>query len=227
MDIIPALIPNNLAELTVGAERISEYAPKLHLDVNDGVFDPAVSWPCGAGQWEELEHMTTLPGCEALEVMVHLMVSDPERIGVLFARAGAYSLSVHLESFHESEDARAVFQVWKEAGIKKIGLVLLMDTPLTKLLPLKDDIDFVQLMSIAHVGFQKQPFEERILPRIKEVHQLVPQLPIAVDGGVSKHNIQALAQEGATIGIVGSAIVGAPNPQHEYEEFLRVVKSRV
>ena len=223
MDIIPALIPNNLAELVVGAERVSEYSPKLHLDVNDGVFDPAVSWPCGEGQWEELENAVTIPGCETLEVNVHLMVSDPERIGVLFARAGAYALSAHSESFSDVDEARRVFAEWKQAGVKKVGLVLLMDTPLSKVMPLKDDIDFVQVMSIARVGFQKQPFDTHVLNRIRELRSLVPHLPVAVDGGVSKETIQSVVHAGAQMLIVGSAIVGTQNPQQEYEELSKAV----
>lgn len=223
MELLPAFIPNNKAALESNAQLVCGFSSLVHLDVTDGVFDPAVSWPCGEGQWEELEKAERIPGCEDLEVMVHLMVSDPERIGVLFARAGATRISAHLESFQDADEFRRVVGQWKQVGVQKVGVVLLLDTPLTRFDPVADSVDFVQLMSIAHVGFQKQSFEEGVFDRIRTLHAKYPLLPIAIDGGVSKENIRALQDAGATIFIVGSAIMSAPNPQDAYHEIQRAV----
>lgn len=216
MEIIPALIPNNIQELVEGANRIRAFSSRLHLDITDGVFSPAVSWPCGEGQWEELERAEVLPGCDGLSVMVHLMVSDPERIGVLCARAGATSLSAHLETFHDADEFRTITKQWKQAGAQQVGVALLLDTPLSKLTAIAEDIQFVQIMSIARVGFQKQPFDSVALERIREVRTQFPTLPIVVDGGVSTENARALREAGATILIVGSALMSASNPQDAY-----------
>jgi ribulose-phosphate 3-epimerase len=92
-----------------------------------------------------------------------------------------------------------------------------MDTPLSKLYSLIDDIQFVQVMSIARVGFQRQHFEESVLSRIAELRARAPHLDIAVDGGVSIQNIHALKVSGATQFIVGSALMNAQDPKKEYE----------
>ena len=222
-EIIPAAIPHDHAELEKYANTIRGFADRFHLDVNDGVFDPAVSWPCGEGQFAELEQAAgdhRLPFSDVLRYEVHLMVSDPQRLGEFFARAGAVCVIAHVEAFPDENEARRTFQAWRASGAHEIGIALLLDTPLSKIDALASDVDIVHTMSIARVGFQKQAFEEKVIERIRRIHAQYSKLIIADDGGVSEGNVTALVEAGVTRLVVGSAIIEAPDPEAAYRGLL-------
>lgn len=112
------------------------------------------------------------------------------------------------------EDPLAIFEMWKERGVKRIivhkydesmkgveiGLGLEMDTPI----PEEIKTDFVQLMSIAEIGEQGHPLDERIFDRIREVKDKFPGLAISVDGGINVDNYQKLVEAGADRLVIGS-----------------------
>jgi ribulose-phosphate 3-epimerase len=225
-EIAPAWIPADLHELQKQTAAIGFFANRFHLDVNDGVFVPAISWPCGEGQWEELERMAetrALPHLDTIRYDVHLMAADPGRMGSLFARAGASCIIGHIEAFADEEEVRATLAEWRASGAVEVGLTLLLDTPLSKLDAVADAIDVVQVMSIAKVGFQKQAFQERAIERVREIHARWPSVAIVVDGGVSNANVQALVNAGATRLVMGSAIMTASSPSDAYHAASNIV----
>ena len=61
-------------------------------------------------------------------------------------------------------------------------------------------------MGIARIGFQGEPFDERVIEKIKEIKKHYPEMIVSVDGGVSLENAQALIEAGATRLVSGSAI---------------------
>ena len=68
--------------------------------------------------------------------------------------------------------------------------------------------DFVQVMGIAEIGYQGEPFAEAALGRIRELRQAFPDLVMSVDGGVSSDTIVRLVEAGAQRFVSGSAIFG-------------------
>ena len=92
VEVVPAnTTPQDLAELARRTRLFGEFSSTVHLDVADGAFVPALSWPYQGGQWAELESMAStsvLPQSDTVRYEVHLMVEDPLRVGELFARAG-------------------------------------------------------------------------------------------------------------------------------------------
>jgi ribulose-phosphate 3-epimerase len=109
-----------------------------------------------------------------------------------------------------------MFAEWKAAGAKEVGVSLLLDTPLSTIEEYADMLDVVQLMSIAKVGAQGQPFDESIFSRIEELHAMYPDMMVAVDGGVAESNVEALTRAGANRLCVGSAISKAESPAAAY-----------
>lgn len=111
-------------------------------------------------------------------------------------------------------DSVGTFERWKERGAKRIivheydesmtgvevGLGLEMHIPVPK----EIRADFVHLMSIAEIGEQGHPLDERIFDRIREVKKRFPNLPISVDGGINVNNFQRLVDAGADRLVVGS-----------------------
>lgn len=212
----PHIIPTNtcppdFAELVRRAEAFAEYALEIQLDIADGIFAPATSWPYAPGQWSELEG-AALPRADVILHEAHLMVEKPYDIGVALAKAGCRRIVPHIETFADAETARHAFAAWRAAGAAEVGLSLLIDTPLESIDPLAADCDVVQIMSIAKIGAQGQPFDERALSRVEELHARYPDLMVAVDGGITESNIEELVRAGANRLCVGSAISKSENP---------------
>ena len=231
-EIIPTnTCPPNMIELTRRSEAFSTFATKIHLDICDDIFAPVLSWPYHDTQWVELQKMATdrqlLPYADAIFYETHLMVQDPLRIGELLARVGVRRILAHTEVFGDTQSIRSAFTIWKSAGASEVGLALLIDTPLSVLDPVIEDIDVVLLMSIPTLGKQGAPFDERIFARIEELHALHPELLIAVDGGVSDTNIADLVRAGARRFGVGSAMSRAPDPSVTYQQLLKKAQCAV
>ena len=230
---VPEVIPTNtcpqtLEELTLRSRAFSAYAPVVHLDVSDNKFAPTQSWPFFEGQWAELDSMgvgpTKLPLVGSpLQYEVHLMIENPLSAGVAFARAGVSRVIAHVEAFKNADSARDAFKMWRVSGAREIGLAILMDTPLDALRSYTDLCDEFLVMTIATVGKQGIPFDERGVARVKELHARHPQITIAVDGGVSEKNIGALAKAGATRFCAGSAIEKQAQPAEAYARLLQQV----
>ena len=232
MEILPTnTCPPDLAELRRRTGSFAGIAPSIQLDVCDGVFAPALSWPYGSGQWEELGQLAGsaegLPLSDTLTYEAHLMVQKPVEIGELLARAGCARILAHVEVFTEASVAEAAFRTWKKAGASETGLAVLMQTPLSALAPFAPLCDVVQFMSIGTVGYQGAQFEPGVLDRIGELHEKYPGVVIEVDGGVSRANIADLARAGATRFGVGSAISKAESPKAAYGELKALAESAV
>jgi pentose-5-phosphate-3-epimerase len=82
-------------------------------------------------------------------------------------------------------------------------------------------------MSIATLGKQGAPFDERIFERIEILHARFPAAVISIDGGVSVTNIERLAKAGARRFGVGSAITKAPDPKVAYTQLLALAQAGV
>lgn len=125
---------------------------------------------------------------------VHLMVKDPAAIVDRWIARGAKRLSMHSVGEKLAEHREKA----------EIGLAVVLGKPLEEAYPFLDFVDYVHLMSIAEIGEQNHPLDERIFDRIKEVREKFPNLPISVDGGITKENYQKLLDCGATRLVVGS-----------------------
>ena len=123
----------------------------------------------------------------------HLMVKEPGQIIDKWVKRGAKRIILH------SLGSRASKLIGTE-----IGLGVELDVPIEKIFPLISQIDFIHLMSIAQIGAQGRPLDERIFDRIKMAKEKFPRLPISVDGGINTTNYQALKNSGADRLVVGS-----------------------
>ncbi len=221
----PHILPTNtcppdLSELEKRSAFALPFAPEIQLDAADGVFAPVTSWPYLDGQWKELEVMAErgekLPHADKIKYEAHLMVQDPAALGTLFAKVGVLRILPHVETLKGRADAEKMFAEWKAAGAQEVGISLLLDTPLAVVNEYADLCDVVQLMSIAKVGAQGQPFDESIYSRIEELHATYPDMMVSVDGGVAENNVESLTRAGANRLCVGSAISKAEDPAAAY-----------
>lgn len=229
VDIIPTCTsPQSLSEIERRVGVFKAFAEWVQIDIVDGAFVSALSWPYASGQWAELEACASgrlLPHAGDVRYEAHLMVRDPYPLGELLVRAGCERIIAHAEVFSGPEEMRRACADWKKAGVREVGLALCLPTPLEDIDPVIADCDVVQLMSIATLGAQGAPFESRIVPRIREMHERYPHTVIAVDGGVSETNIADMVRAGASRFGVGSAIEKSDNPADAYARIKQAAES--
>lgn len=165
----------------------------LHLDVMDGVFVPNFSY--GLPIVRAFRRLTDLP------LDVHLMMVNPGRYVGEFRAAGADLISFHAEAV---EDPVPVVAAIRGSGAG-VGMALNPSTPVARVLPVLDDLDFVLLMTV-QAGFGGQSFQAGPLSKIEELRRVRPDLWIEVDGGVNAETIGTCCRAGANGLVVGSAI---------------------
>lgn len=213
--IVPAIIPrdsNHIADVLARLGAVSE----IHVDVVDGEFVPATSWPYHpVGDESSVE---TLLKPYTLEV--DLMVARPYEAGERWVAAGADMLVFHIETITPAllEEFAARYSV-------TIGISLTSDTPVSDLVSYAAFSDYVQVMGIREIGLQGQSFDEQCLSRIDEIRSLMPTHFISIDGSVNAETIPHLLPHHPDRFIVGSAIVQSENPRTAFESLHALVSS--
>ncbi len=213
--IVPAIIPRSQHEVVELAKQL-RFSPELHLDVVDGVFVPDISWPYEpAGQ-----PIVVKADTDWYTLEVDLMVADPLPAATAWLAAGVDMLVFHLETITVEDLERFVATTQVSIGISLHG-----DTPLPALEPYLPLVDYVQLMGIYQIGSQGQPFADAVLENIVDMKVRHPDLMVSVDGSVNQHTIKRLQQAGADRFIVGSAIVGQPDPKVAHGALAALINS--
>lgn len=215
--IVPTVVPESLADVRATSARYASFSGRVHVDAADGVFAPNTTWTPRSGE--------RVPNTETIAYEAHLMVANPRPSGLAFLAAGATALEAHVEAFGSQEEGRATLSAWRDAGAKEVGVALLFATPLEDAGAYLDVADFVRLMTIPRVGTQGIPFAKESVARVADFHERYPNVVIAVDGGVSEENIEALARAGASRFAVGSAIAKAADPQAMYEKLTALAEA--
>ncbi|MEH7014990.1 MULTISPECIES: ribulose-phosphate 3-epimerase [Bacillus] len=172
-------------------------ADYIHVDVMDGHFVPNIT--IGPLIVEAIRPITSLP------LDVHLMIENPDQYIPAFAKAGADIITVHVET---CPHLHRTIQLIKSQGIKA-GVVLNPHTPVSMIEHVLEDTDMVLLMTV-NPGFGGQKFIHSVLPKIKQVADMVRernlQVEIEVDGGVNVETAKLCVEAGANVLVAGSAV---------------------
>ena len=217
MEIIPAILPKDFNDLEEHVEKVIGLVPLVQIDICDGQFTPAASWPYKKHD-ENFDSIVKedrgMPDWEDMEYEFDLMLNKPEAVVDDFINAGATRIVLHAEAKGDLVEAVENLQ-----GRADIGIALNIDTPLEALAPFAGKIQYIQLMGIDNVGFQGQAFDEKVIAKIKEAKKKYPELAVQVDGAVNLETAPLLLAAGADRLIIGSAIFEAENPMQAVEEF--------
>jgi len=196
--IAPSLLACDFAHFAEEIEKCEKAGADLfHVDVMDGHFVPNITM--GPVMVEAARRSTTLP------LDVHLMIENPEKYIEAFVKAGATSVSVHVET---CQDLGATLTLIEKHGAIP-GIAINPETEAEKLAPFIEQAQFILVMSV-HPGFGGQKFIETSYDKIKAVANVAAEkntkINIAVDGGVDASNVKKLFEAGAHTFIAGSFI---------------------
>jgi ribulose-phosphate 3-epimerase len=200
--IAPSILASDFARLGEEVRAVEAAGADLvHVDVMDGRFVPNIT--VGPPIVGALRKVTKLP------LDVHLMIVEPERYIDEFARAGADSITVHLEA---SAHLHRLVQQIRHAG-KKAAVALNPHSSLDGLEVVLPDLQMVLLMSV-NPGFGGQQFIEAVVPKIRalraEIDRRKLAVDIEVDGGIDAETAPVVVAAGATVLVAGSAVFHAP-----------------
>jgi ribulose-phosphate 3-epimerase len=173
----------------------------FQIDIMDGRFVPNIA--LGPAVVEACRRETEL------FLDVHLMVEDPDRYLETFVKAGADSLTVHVEA---SKHIHRTLTTIKSLGVR-CGIALNPGTPPVAIAEVLPMVDLALVLTI-NPGFAGQKFLESTLPKIETIRSTLIEAELEtrlqVDGGVNSKTIRLAAEAGADTFVASSAIYRHP-----------------
>jgi len=212
VQIAPSILSTDYSRLANAVQTADKGgADLIHIDIMDGHFVPNLTF--GPKLVADLKKITDLP------LDTHLMVDNPRDFIPKFSEAGADWISIQIEATaHAHKDITMI----KKLG-KKAGVVLNPATPIHMLNEIITEVDYVLIMSV-NPGWGGQEFIPSCLDKISQLKSWIKgkklDIPIEVDGGVKKDNMEKIIKSGAEILVMGSVIYNSENPL----ETLRQIK---
>lgn len=203
--IAPSILAADFAALGAEIAQIEAAgADWVHVDVMDGHFVPNLT--IGPPVVEAVRRSTSLP------LDVHLMIEEPERSIDAYARAGADTIGVHVETCPHLH--RTLHQI-REAGARAC-VTLNPGTPAESILPVLGDLDQVLVMTV-NPGFGGQKFIEGCLEKVASIAGWIAEreldIDLEVDGGIGPGTAARAARAGANAFVAGTAVFGSPSYQ--------------
>jgi len=190
-------------------------ARAIHVDVMDGHFVPPIT--IGTVIVEAIRDQVHEAGGM---LDCHLMIERPERQVAEFAKAGADSITIQLES---TPNVHYVLMQIREHGCLA-GLAINPGTPPEAVSELVDVADLVLCMTV-NPGWGGQDFIARSPAKVRQLRKVLgPGIPIQVDGGIAAETAPFVKREGASLFVSGSQIFHAPDPAAAYREIAEVVE---
>lgn len=205
--IVPSLPAQTFREIEGLVSCLAPRIAEFQVDIVDGNFAQPVAWP-----YTESEPLTALLKLQQLAPTVAIeldcMIKNPEHIVDQALRCGVSRMVIH---FGSTDNYAAVAERLQEEGVL-VGLAITNDADLDEVQALRPLFDYVQVMGIAVVGKQGQPFDERTIETLKQLRQHDRDGVLAVDGAVNAETIPRLVAAGANRLAPGSAIAQAKDP---------------
>ena len=173
----------------------------IHVDVMDGHFVPNITM--GPFIVEACRRVTKLP------LDVHLMIEKPERHLEAFAKAGASSISVHVEA---CQHLHRTLQQIKSLGCRA-GVALNPGTPSAAIDAVFGETDLILVMSV-NPGYSGQKFISSTVAKVRDIREQLNALKssawLEVDGGIDVDTLPVMKQAGATVFVSATAVFRHP-----------------
>jgi ribulose-phosphate 3-epimerase len=198
--VAPSILAADFSRLADEVHRVEQAgADWIHCDVMDGHFVDNISF--GPMVVEVVRKQTKLP------LDVHLMIEHADHYVPRFVKAGANSITVHVEPEAKHDVAKTLQQI-RDAGCR-VGLTLNPATSFDLLEPFLDKIDMLLVMTV-HPGFGGQPFRADQMAKVKRAadwnKSRERKIDIEVDGGINPETARVSIQNGANVLVAGTSI---------------------
>jgi ribulose-phosphate 3-epimerase len=144
---------------------------------------------------------------------VHLMVERPERHVMDIAKAGADSITIHVEA---TPHVHYTLDLIRKAGCTA-GAALAPATPIDALAEVaRETLDLALCMSV-NPGWGAQIFIPNSMSKLERMRRTLPEtVALEVDGGINDQTAGAVVQSGANLLVTGSAVFGSDDPAAAY-----------
>lgn len=213
LELIPAILAKTSAEARGKFDMCRGLVSWVQVDVMDGRFVKNKTWysASNANQWDI-----------APSIELHLMVRSPLPIIKRWQHVKRFKRALwHVEA---DVDHKKILD-WCEAHGIQGGLALSPDTPLETITPYLYYKAFSRALILGvNPGWSGQRLIHSAYKKVSDLRGLMPLLPIAFDGGVTKKNIPTLASCGVTAFSAGSSIFGAPDPRKTIKELKALLR---
>ena len=225
--IVPAILPTSREDLEGKLALLEGLVDTVQIDIVDGKFATPATWPyvnqsADFDSW--IKQGDALPYLGSFRYEMDLMVQNVEEVTGLWIAAGAQRIVVHAESTERLPDIIHDLEVkYGHAkdfvpGLLSFGLSIGNETD-----PYMGDADFVQFMGIATIGRQGQPFDARVLEKVRAFRRKYPEMTIQVDGAVSLETAPRLLAAGVDRLVVGSDLWRARDIKEELARFTQLL----
>jgi ribulose-phosphate 3-epimerase len=200
--IAPSILAADFSRLGEQVQTVLDAGAKvIHVDVMDGHFVPPITM--GPLAVEAIQARVHQAGAQ---VDVHLMIERPENQVEAFAKAGADSITVHVEA---TPHLHYALQAIRNAGCKT-GVALNPGTPPEAVDSI--DADMVLCMTV-NPGWGGQEFLETSIRKLERLRELLgPGPALEVDGGIGTETAARCAAAGATVFVAGTSVFRAADP---------------
>lgn len=201
--IAPSLLSCDFTRLRDEIQAVEKAgADWIHVDVMDGHFVNNLT--IGPPVIEKIKKVATVP------LDVHLMIENPEKSIEQYIKAGASSLTIHVEA---TRDANSVLKDIKSAQVI-CGITLRPQTPLSQIEPFLSNVDLVLVMTV-NPGWGGQAFMPEQVEKVRTLRKWAqknhPNLIIEVDGGINAQTARLCEEAGANAFVAGHAIFKNPD----------------
>lgn len=183
--IIPSINVLTFREVQERIKKIEPYVSWCHFDVTDGIFSTHPTWRNPA----DLSLLRT-----TLNVEVHLMVEEPEKIIDKWLVKPITRVIIHLEA---SKDIDGIIEKCRETGIA-CGIAIRPDTSWNMLIPWLGKADLIQILAV-HPGPSGQKMNPEIFDKIRHVREACSSCIIEMDGGINPETAVLARSAGANL----------------------------
>ncbi|MDP3999533.1 MAG: ribulose-phosphate 3-epimerase [bacterium] len=211
MLVIPSINVKNFRDFNKRLKEAEALGAKwAHVDVTDGKFTKTKLW--NNSRELKVKSLKLKVNLEA-----HLMVKNPDAVLGDWLKAGIKRIIVHVES------AKNIPAMAKKCRAKKAELALALkpDTPIEKVLPYRNFIKQVLVLSVVP-GPAGQKFQKSQLRKIQSLRQKMPSVKIEVDGGINLATAKLCKRAGADILVSAAYLFNSPNPRQAYKTLRKI-----
>ena len=208
--ISPSLLSADFRHIAANIKEVEAAgASRLHLDVMDGHFVPALTFGPLIIQ--------AIRKCTQCHLETHLMIQDPHKSIDQYINAGSDTIIIHLEASKNPLDEL----LYIRNNNVYAGIAINPDTDEKLLKPLLEYLDYILIMSV-FPGRGGQDFISSTLDKMKNIVHMREdrKITISVDGGINLETISKVYETGIDVTIVGSDLFRSKNVFQRFKDLL-------